>query len=642
LIPKIFLVLFLLQLQSPAAAAILMIDPKADEYDLSPFLEYLEDKSGSLTIDDVARGGFRAAFRHHSGDTLNFGFTSSKYWVRTVILPDKGAEDWLIVVGYSLLNNIGIYLPGPDGGYTVTEMGNTLPFYNRPVVHRYFAVPVTLTPGRNNAIFFEFSSQSSMQMPMTLIKPMAFAQKVQEEYIANGIFYGITFVMIIYNLFLFFAVRDRSYFLYVCYVLCFTFWQASLDGFGYQFLWPGSTTIASKAVPLFPVLVSIWAYLFTRDFLRTARHLPEYDRFLKFFLAALVIMAPLSLVLSYRIAIQISAVIAVVGSVFLLGAGYLSMMKGNRPAVFYVIAWTLFLVGNIVLSLSKFGLLPRVFITEHASQLGSVMEVILLSLALGDRINIERQEKYRLREELQVAQNIQKSILPDILPDSPFFNIAARYVPMESVGGDFYDFHIIGDRKMGVLVTDVSGHGIPAAIIASMVKIAFSIQKNLAHDPAAFIRGLNEILMGNLEKQFLTAGYVFIDMECGTLSYARGGHVPLLVYKKNQDRLIECIPKGPLLGFSKGLEYRCESMRIEEGDRVILYTDGIIEAFNDRHEMFSEKKLFDLIQKKKDLSPRKFIDSLLAALRIWTGKIDSFDDDLTIVVIDIKPGTAHT
>src|ERR1700746_734324 len=135
-----------------------------------------------------------------------------------------------------------------------------------------------------------------------------------------------------------------------------------------------------------------------------------------------------------------------------------------------------------------------------------------------------------MQRELETARLIQQSILPQTVPQIDGLDIAARYIPMTSVAGDFYDFIVVDNKHLGILVADVSGHGMPAALIASMLKIALAAQSAHADDPARVLQGFKETLCGKFQHHYVTAAYLFVDMEKRTLTYAGAGHPPLLLW----------------------------------------------------------------------------------------------------------------
>jgi phosphoserine phosphatase RsbU/P len=144
------------------------------------------------------------------------------------------------------------------------------------------------------------------------------------------------------------------------------------------------------------------------------------------------------------------------------------------------------------------------------------------------------QEFSEIQKELEIARRIQMEILPPEFPRSANFNVAARYVPMTSVAGDFYDFLLMDERQAGLLIADVAGHGVPAAMIASMVKMAASSQRGNVSDPGALLSGMNAVLCGNTQKQFVTAAFVYLDGESGSMRYSAAGHPPMLLLRRGQ------------------------------------------------------------------------------------------------------------
>ncbi|MCU0846408.1 MAG: SpoIIE family protein phosphatase [Spirochaetes bacterium] len=255
-------------------------------------------------------------------------------------------------------------------------------------------------------------------------------------------------------------------------------------------------------------------------------------------------------------------------------------------------------------------------------------------ITLKDAIK-ESQKLLSIEQELDLAKKIQQSTIPKELPRLSNFDIQAMYMPMESIGGDFYDFHVIDDKRISALITDVSGHGIPSALIASMVKIIFCMQKSLADRPDRFLLEMNQILMGNTENQFLTAGYVYIDLEKKKLYHASAGHLPLIIFKRKQNTLIELKPHGMIMGWFSQVRYDLADINIDSGDRIILYTDGITEACNKEKKMLGDSIFKDLILHHSNMKAADFISCLMIRIKEWIGVENSFEDDITIIVIDI-------
>ncbi|MCP4132529.1 MAG: SpoIIE family protein phosphatase [bacterium] len=1039
-------------------------------YRLGTYLEYLEDKEDKWSIEDVSSEAFSTKFTRCQKRALNFGFTDSAYWIRFKLLytpEDKKvlSKEWLLELGYPLLDNVAIHQQQRDGTFSASHTGDTNIFAQRELINRDFIFLVKTESFREKTIYLRTKTAGSLNVLLNLRTTASFIEKQQNENLGYGLFYGILFIMALYNFFLFLIIRDRTYILYVIYVISFILVRASLDGFAFQYLWPNSPVWANISVPIVVSFVSIAAIIFSKDFLKLKENMPRINMILNCVVGVYFVICGGSLFLEYWITIQASGLLNIVGVSVLLIAGYLSIIRGYRAARFYVIAWTFFLTGSMIFVLYTFGLLPGVFFTENAQHLGSLLEVVLLAFALGDRINIIKQEKedaqrlaienlskadklkdeflsvtshelrtplngiigiaeslvngatgelpqetndnlfmvissgkrlfnlvndildfsklknkdlelqlrpldirqlveivlslsrplvqgkslelinkigedvpfalgdenrlqqilhnlvgnaikftdsgfvsisaredngklrievadsgigvprdkqnlifrsfeqadssiervyggtglglavtkslvelhggkifvdsemgkgatfsftipvfggkkeysrvlktgssregknalsqktgkqdapvslkreehsielkskleemitgklrgvkvlviddepvnlqvmlnnlkilgaevntahsgfegmetlktalpdivlldvmmprmngyetaHRIRKvyppdelpiifltaknqvhdlmegfaaggndylikpfsryelltrmifhtmlkeaineskqfvaiqkDLDVARKIQMGTIPKELPELPYFDIQARYSPMESVGGDFYDFHVLDDDKIGILVSDVSGHGISAALIASMVKIVSTMQVHLADDPVTFLDHMNQVLTGNIEQQFLTASYVYIDMEKKELCYARAGHEALIIYKRNEDKVYEYMIKGRAIGWANDINLESDIIDIETGDRIFLYTDGITEALNEDREMFGERNFFKVIREGKDLSASEFLTKLFDELREWGSEDTIYRDDLTAIVVDIK------
>jgi sigma-B regulation protein RsbU (phosphoserine phosphatase) len=246
------------------------------------------------------------------------------------------------------------------------------------------------------------------------------------------------------------------------------------------------------------------------------------------------------------------------------------------------------------------------------------------------RQTMERDQQLNaIQKELEVARRIQLSILPAEFPRSENFLVAARYVPMTSVAGDFYDFIVADDKQAGLLIADVSGHGVPAALIASMVKLAATSQRSQAADPSNFLAGMNSALLGNTQNQFVTAAYVYLDSESRELRYSAAGHPPMLLLRQGRVREIE--ENGLMLAAFDFAKYSNAAHGLEPGDRLLLYTDGILEATDASGKFFGQDSLSNLLRQTSGLTPSAVADRIIASVGQWAV---SQDDDLTVLVCD--------
>jgi len=256
-------------------------------------------------------------------------------------------------------------------------------------------------------------------------------------------------------------------------------------------------------------------------------------------------------------------------------------------------------------------------------------------LALREmREQLERQ-LLAIRTELETARQIQLSILPSEFPEVAGLDMAARYIPMTSVAGDFYDFLVVDEKRIGILMADVSGHGMPAALIASMLKIAFAAQSARACDPVGVLSGLNQALCGKFQGHYVTAAYALIDTEKRTLTYAGAGHTPLLLRERSSGTARTVLENGLFLGFFPDATYSALEVPFQEGDSVLLYTDGISEMMDASEEQFGESRLKLFLEEHHDLPAAQFADRLIDRLSQFSGRAsgEDPDDDVTLLAV---------
>jgi phosphoserine phosphatase RsbU/P len=248
------------------------------------------------------------------------------------------------------------------------------------------------------------------------------------------------------------------------------------------------------------------------------------------------------------------------------------------------------------------------------------------------------QQLLAIQKELETARQIQLSILPESVPRIAGLDIAARYVPMAAVAGDFYDFIVLDNKRVGILVADVSGHGMPAALIASMLKIALAAQAEHAFDPAKVLHGLNQTLCGKFQHHFITAAYAFVDMEKRTLTYAGAGHPPLLLWGGASVGVRDISENGLFLGRFNFAAYSSVEVPLAPGDWGLLFTDGISEATNPAQVEFGTERFRQFLAGEQNTSADQFADRLLKELSCWSARPrgEDLDDDITIVAVHVS------
>lgn len=238
-----------------------------------------------------------------------------------------------------------------------------------------------------------------------------------------------------------------------------------------------------------------------------------------------------------------------------------------------------------------------------------------------------------IENELAIAREIQASILPVMSPEVKDLRVAAAYRPMTAVAGDFYEFIPVDPNRIGFLVADVTGHGVPAALIASMIKVAMQSVVPCAHDPREVLRGLNRVLFAQLRTQLVSAAYLWLDTENHIALYSAAGHPPLLHCREGKLERIES--NGLLLGVFPNSDYPLCDMPVLPGDRFLLYTDGVIEPENALGYSFGEHKLEQVVHNNQSRPPSELLDQLPSEIRQWQPASTAQQDDITLIAIDV-------
>jgi len=295
------------------------------------------------------------------------------------------------------------------------------------------------------------------------------------------------------------------------------------------------------------------------------------------------------------------------------------------------LVWLLLILHTNLLGLK---ILPG----HNVEALGALVFIACLGYVSANRTFANEERLLAIDKELEIARRIQSSTLPRSVPTLTGLEIAARYVPMSAVAGDFYDFICVDEKRVGILVADVTGRGVPAALIASMLKVAFAGQAAHAHDPARVLTGLNRSLCGKFDAHFVTAAYLFVDLEKSLLHYSAAAHPPLMMASGAAGNVREIVENGLMLGMFPEAVYSSVEIRVGPGDRCLLYTDGILEAKNASREEFGKSRCKQFLETQRDIPAARFADTLLDSVAGFSGynSARAQEDDITLLVVDFK------
>ncbi len=309
-------------------------------------------------------------------------------------------------MAYPLHDSIRLYLSDPAADtppVLLSELGDAQPFEARPVFYRNFVFPVELPPGGTGYLLFRFETGSAIDIPFVVQTPAVFERHTLTEQMLMGIYFGTMFIMLVYNLFLLAGLRTVSYLYYSLFILFYVFFQASINGYTVQYLWSTGTWWADVSLPFLIAGGTFWCLVFNRRFLDTPVTAPLFDKVLMGLMAVCAVIVVLAFTAPYAFAIRVATVMNLVTFLVILLNSGSALIRGNRAARIYVPAWVTFLAGTMIFALKSLGMLPTTAFTTWAGSVGSVIVVVLLSLALADQFNLMREEKTAALSAVNVA-----------------------------------------------------------------------------------------------------------------------------------------------------------------------------------------------------------------------------------------------
>ena len=390
----------LLAVSSFSQATGIVLSTSQSQVNVTPYVLFAEDPDHSLTLEQVSAAGFDRWQKPGPGHSnLNFGYTDSSFWLKfSVTSISRENLIRFMEIAYPVLDHVDIYL-FRDGKLTQSwELGDKHPFHERPINHHHFIVPFNIDAKQQVEFFLRVKSTSSVQIPMSIWDEARLLEHTSTNVLGLGLYYGTMLVMVLYNLFVYLSVRETTYLYYVIYVANMALFLASINGISYQYLWPGALWWNDQAIVVCLTSAMIFGALFTTRFLKLEIHKPNLHRFVLAGVAFGVLIVVASFFVSYSIMIRVTIFLAVIAICFAIPTGIIRWSEGDSAAKYYTIAWSTLLLGGMVLAMNKFNLIPRNSLTENATQLGSALEVVLLSLALADRLNSEKRARYRAQQ----------------------------------------------------------------------------------------------------------------------------------------------------------------------------------------------------------------------------------------------------
>jgi signal transduction histidine kinase len=375
-------------------------------------LYYLPDSEGAYTIEQVSSSAFAARFRQAPKQSPNFGYLSDTYWFR-IQLHDSllTPRSFLFEIAYAALDSIYLYQQNSSGAWEARLTGEVFPFSDRQMHHHHFLFPVKLAQGGLNTFFFRVSSEGAMTFPVYITETAYLQQEIAFTYFKYGLYYGALFLILLYNLFLFFSLRLKPYLYYCLFIFFSIISQAFLYGHFQQFIWQNAG-FTNNMLSGFTLYMAVgFALKFTVSFIRTRRFIPLLHRIIHYYTYAVFGLGFLNLFGLYRYLAPVIPAVYILAVILIIIAAAIAWHKGQATARLFLLAWLVFLIGVFAYSLQSLGVYGDLETATSLVILGSVAEALLLSLALADRIRQYRLDRQKANEQSFISFKEKKDLL---------------------------------------------------------------------------------------------------------------------------------------------------------------------------------------------------------------------------------------
>ena len=369
-------------------------------------LAYFEDTTSSLQFEQVSSQQFAKNFVINPAFSNKQYNKSSTYWIKLVIRHNPASKKlWLLEFYDQTIDNIDAYIPDEEGGYQRIEMGDKLNFESRTFIHKNFELILHNEDNKVLTYYFKISSHNFADIRIAVRSLDRFIFYALNEYFLYGLFYGMILILSLYNLLMFFAIREIKYIYYIFYLLSVGIYVMCVDGIAFQYLWPNSPNWNQMAYGVFLYSVILWSLLFSKRFLNSKATAPFLNKLINYTIIVRSIVFLTGIfyneIFEYRVIELFPLVLIFFTSIYVL-------IQGFKPARFFVIAYGLLFLGFFIKALVNAGFLPFGIIQYYSLHISFLLEMLFLSFALGDRVRILKHK--RDRAQLRIIQQHELNV----------------------------------------------------------------------------------------------------------------------------------------------------------------------------------------------------------------------------------------
>lgn len=668
----------------------IVINDSFEFSELSTQLLVAEDKSKSLSLNQA----LKLSFKSETQKVPNFGFSNSSYWFKgTVVNVTSQWQSPVIEIANPNIDIANLYVYSKKIGTHKKLMGDLVPFSKRGNKNKYYHFNLQLLP--QDTLYFVINVQNSgeqFHVPMSIGTAAHFQEFESNEQLIFGLYFGFILFVLLLNGFFYYVLKDKANLLYIGYLAGLLFLQLSLTGFGFKYFWPNSVFLANHANPIFASISMFFLLLFAQNFLNTPYYIPKLNKWvnvLKYYLIVVIITAWIDVNVIYLFSVLSINILSIVCIFFIVPTSFYILNQKFKPARFFIIAFLFLILSVLLFVLKNAGILPSNAITNYGLQLGSALEVLLLTLAVIDkfnqfkvdaftrleevndlktRVNIRLEQRVKERTKLVSEQNIileaqkeeiissiryakriQDSLLPpaEILNDLFDENYFVYYKPKDIVSGDFYwaaPVTTSGDnphRLSLAAVVDCTGHGVPGSFLSIVASnfLKQSLTQPNVNTTAQALDFLNQNIISTLSQKTdnefnvrdgMDLALIAVDYVKNTLYYS-GANNPVYICRPTDEtpELIVLEPTKQSIGYiSDSVKpYELQTFNLQAGDTIYLFSDGYADQFGgEKDKKLNYKRFREILLMASEMPMSLQKNYLDTCFESWRGTTEQTDD----------------
>jgi hypothetical protein len=671
----------------------IILNDTSSSFDVYKHLYLYKEEKKIYTISEVSKPNF--PFVANKGNSApNLGFTESNYWFIFSVKNNWTPKKLILEIPYPFFNQLEIYFV-KHGKITNKEIvGDHLPFAKRKINNKNFIFELDFAPNDETKIFAHILCDGeATSFPVRLLKSIELSEYYYQEQLLLGFYYGVLLFALFLSFFLGVSLKESINFWYFLYILSIGIFQLALDGLAFQYLWPNNIWLANHIIPLAGSAGIFFLLQFTQSLLLTKKLAPLIYNTLNLVAAIVFVFFIASMFNNplYSWSLKGLNLLGLIANLLVLAASIVVLRRNYKPARYFLIAFSLLIVGILLALLKNFGILPRVFLTEYGIQMGSAIEIIFLSFALSERVKVLKDEKTevqnllieqykennRIQAEINVelerkveertseiseqnkiiseknkditdsinyAKRIQEALLPKeevkMLTSENFFVL---YKPRDIVSGDFYWF----EEQNGILifcVADCTGHGVPGALMSMIgaTNLRQILDEPVSFNAADILNRLDKKIIESLKQQSelnptkdgMDTAICLIDTKKNTAVFA-GALRPMVLIRENEI-IAYSSSSYSIGGYNPEIKkvFTNHVIELKKGDTIYMFSDGYADQFGgEKNKKLMIKNFKNNLSKISNYPMDKQKELLHKTFEDWRGNNEQVDD---VLVMGIK------